>query len=223
MELRHDSPMHLRKSIASALGVAFALSCPFINWGPVLGWALSPGPARDIVFPFALVLALGAVSFGINRRSLDFFHIRGVSWRDIGAALLAIPVSFALFMLAGPMIDHFGHSRTASSPGDYADDPLWFGLAAAVAAGVFEEFIFRGFIIEELGELIRSRRVAAAVSVVFFALAHHVSKGWSLELIYPGLLGAVITVLYFSRRNLPICMLLHATFDLLPVLVRRFL
>lgn len=136
--------MHLRKSTASAIGVAFALSYPFINWGPVL----SRVAARDIVLNFAVAVALGAVSFGINRRSLDFFHIRGVGWRDIRVALMAIPVSFALLMLAGPIIDHFGHSRTASSSGDSADDSLWFGLAAAAAAGVYEEFIYREFVIE---------------------------------------------------------------------------
>jgi membrane protease YdiL (CAAX protease family) len=66
----------------------------------------------------------------------------------------------------------------------------------AATAGVFEEFIYRRFIIEELGELIRSRRLAAAVAVVFFASVHYGDRGWSLELIYPGLIGAVITVLY---------------------------
>jgi membrane protease YdiL (CAAX protease family) len=37
-------------------------------------------------------------------------------------------------------------------------------------SGVLEEFIYRGFIIEELGELIGSRRTSAVVSVLFFAL-----------------------------------------------------
>ena len=85
---------------------------------------------------------------------------------------------------------------------------------------MFEEFIYRGFVLKELGELIRSRRVAAAISVVLFALAHYVNNGWSADMIDPFLAGAVITVLYFTRRNLIICMLLHATIDSLHVLLK---
>ena len=208
--------MHLRKAIASTIGVAFALAFPFLNWEAVL----SRVPAPGIMLKFATASVLGAVAFGINKRRVAFFQIRGIGWWDMGAALLAFSASLALVALAKPIIDHFGDSG-ASSSDDYADRPLWFGLLTAVTAGVFEEFIYRGFVIEELGELIRNRRVAAVVSVVFFAFAHHVSYGWSLELIYPALMGTVITVLYFSRRNLLVCMLLHGTIDSLSVLMAR--
>jgi membrane protease YdiL (CAAX protease family) len=207
----------LGKPIASTIGVVFALACPFLNWEPILSHVPLPG----IMLQFVTASALGAIAFGINKRPVEFFQIRGIGWSDIGAALLAFVAVLALLALAKPVVNHFGDFGTASPADDYVDSPLWFGLLTAVTAGVFEEFIYRGFVIEELGELIRSRQVAAVVSVVFFAAAHYLSYGWTPELIYPGLAGAVITVLYFSRRNLLICMLLHATIDSLGVLVAR--
>jgi membrane protease YdiL (CAAX protease family) len=48
-----------------------------------------------------------------------------------------------------------------------------------------------------------------------FGLAHGYTVGWSLALLYPGLIGLVITLLYFRRRNLLICILMHTSFDVL--------
>jgi len=174
------------------------------------------------MFQFATASALAAISFGINKRRLASFHIRGVGWRDVRAALLAFPVIVALILLAGPIVNHFANSgtRSASAPNDFADDPLGLALATAVTAGVFEEFIYRGFVLEELGELIHSRRVAAVISLVLFTLAHYVNNGWSPDMIFPALAGIVITVLYLDRRNLTICMLLHAAIDSMPVLLK---
>ena len=39
-------------------------------------------------------------------------------------------------------------------------------------------------------------------------------------MIFPALAGIVITVLYLDRRNLTICMLLHAAIDSMPVLLK---
>ena len=210
--------MPFRTVIASATGIAFVVVFPFLNWEPVLSRVPVPG----IMLQFATASALAAISFGINKRPLKFFHIRGVGWRDIGAALLAIPAIIALIALVEPIANHFAESGTASelAPHDIADYPLGLALATAVTAGVFEEFIYRGFVLEELGELIHSRWVAAGISVVLFAVAHYVNNGWSPDLIYPALAGAVITVLYFARCNLTICMLLHAAIDSLHVLLR---
>jgi membrane protease YdiL (CAAX protease family) len=90
----------------------------------------------------------------------------------------------------------------------------------AVSAGVCEEFVYRGFLIEELGLLIGNRRFAAVIAMLSFALIHHNGLGWSFRLIYPGLIGAVITALYLSRRNLPVCMLLHTALDSLHAITR---
>jgi len=205
-----------RRALATWLGIAFALAWPFFSWEPIASL-----PASGILAELIVASALAVLAFGINKRSLQFFGLQRVGWRDTGAAVLAFAAVFGVVTLAEPAVNYW---RCPASP-DAASDvlretSLWFALTSAVTAGVFEEFIYRGFLIEELGELIRSRRIAAVVAVICFALAHHVTNGWSLELIYPGLIGAVIAVLYLQRRNLPVCMLLHATLDSLHALTR---
>jgi membrane protease YdiL (CAAX protease family) len=206
-----------RRFIANAIAVAFALAFPFLDWQPVFGAV----PAPSIMLQHTTASALAAVAFGINKRPLKFFGLRRICLRDIGAALLAFVSVFALVGLVSPVVQRLSHSAPADTAGDsLREDPIWFALVTAMTAGVFEEFIYRGFIIEELGELIRNRQVAAVISIVFFAFAHHLTVGWSLELIYPGLFGAVITALYLKRRNLPVCMALHAALDSLHALTR---
>jgi membrane protease YdiL (CAAX protease family) len=208
-----------RTVISSAIGIAFVSIFPFLNWEPVLRRLPIPG----ITMQFAIASALASISFGINKRRLKFFHIRGLSWRDIGAAILAFLAILVLIAMAETVVNHFATSETASdSPShDIADYPLGLALATAITAGVLEEFIYRGFILEELGELINSRWVAAGFSTILFGLAHYVNSGWSLEMISPALAGVVITLLYLSRCNLTICMLLHTTIDTLHVLWRQ--
>ena len=60
----------------------------------------------------------------------------------------------ALIFIATPLVEHFDAS--ASSAATDADDiPLALGLTSAVVAGISEEFMYRGFLIEELGELLK--------------------------------------------------------------------
>jgi membrane protease YdiL (CAAX protease family) len=137
--------------------------------------------------------------------------------------LLALAVIVFVVVLAILAIDHFAgseppasvsESSSISESGDsLREAPLWLALVIAAVAGISEEFVYRGYVIEEMGELIHSRRIAAGIATLFFGLMHVVTFGWSLQLIYPGLIGAVITVLYLQRRNLPLCMLLHALLD----------
>jgi len=111
---------------------------------------------------------------------------------------------------------------TAPESGESAHIPPALGVAAALAAGITEEFIYRRFLIEELGEVLHNRRMAGAVSVVAFALAHvHAGYSWSPDLLIPGLMGVALTILYFRRASLPLCVLLHVLVDLLSEFARR--
>jgi membrane protease YdiL (CAAX protease family) len=168
-----------------------------------------------------MALPLGIIAFVFNKRPVKFFGIRSVGLRDVRAAILAFFASFAVVAIAEPVVNAFvGPSPSAPGGDPLRTAPLWQALVLAVLAGICEEFVYRGFLIEELGLLIRNRGFAAVAAMLSFALAHHNTLGWSIELIYPGLIGAVITALYLWRRNLPICMLLHAALDSLHAVMR---
>jgi len=133
---------------------------------------------------------------------------------------IAVVAAFGVTLVASQLIERFGTSAAGETDARSAS-PLALGLASAIVAGICEEFIYRGFLIEELGELLRNRSVAAAISVVVFALAHQSVYGWSVASVYPGLIGLVITILYLRRGSLPICILMHASLDAVYELAQR--
>jgi membrane protease YdiL (CAAX protease family) len=205
------------KRVASALGIAITVILSFVDWQPVFG----AFPILEMMPEVVIAFPLAVIAFVINKRPMKFFGIRPVGRRDLGPAFLAFFAVFAVVAMAQPIVNYLERSSPSTPGGDpLREAPLWLALLLAVSAGVCEEFIYRGFLIEELGPLVRSRALAAIVAVVCFVVAHHNSRGWSFELIYPGLIGAVITGLYLWRRNLPICMLLHAILDSLYALTR---
>jgi membrane protease YdiL (CAAX protease family) len=96
---------------------------------------------------------------------------------------------------------------------DLAAVPLSLRVAIVLTAAFCEEFMYRGFGIEELTLLTRSRWLAGILSLVFFTLAHAGLYGFSAALVIPGVTGAVLTLLYLWRRNLFSCILMHTLID----------
>lgn len=64
-----------------------------------------------------------------------------------------------------------------------------------------EVHFYRGYGIERLEELTRSRGLAGTISCVLFALANVPSWGWA-PIIFAGFAGIVLSLLYLWRRNL---------------------
>jgi membrane protease YdiL (CAAX protease family) len=103
--------------------------------------------------------------------------------------------------------------------------PIAVRVCLVLTAGICEEFVFRGFLIEELGMLTGSRWLGAFLSLAIFALGHAGVYGFSSALLIPASVGLVLTLLYMFRRSLPACMLMHCGMDalfllLIPALVR---
>jgi membrane protease YdiL (CAAX protease family) len=210
------------KQTASIAGIALAVTWPVIfSHRPFASLAeLVEDRFPELghtVLSWVLILAIVAI--------LAFLAFGGVGWRDLGAMLVAWMETYALIIIARVLVEHF--TAPASSQADDAGDsnrlPLAVGLAGAIVAGVAEEFIYRGFLIGEVGELLGNRWLTGAFSVLAFTFAHvySVGFGWSMELLYPALAGSVLTFLYFWRRNLLICMLMHAGIDAVHAFAHR--
>jgi len=206
--------------LSAALGAIAAVAWPFL----VLRGHHSLLDLRDDWFTigaeWSAVLVLAAIAFLLQRHRPSHFGLRGFGWRDLGCMLLALGVMFAVV----GFLSRFTARPTAiPSPRQLAALPLFPRVVLVLTAGCCEEFLYRGFLIEELRDLTGSRALAAAVSVVAFALAHGGRYGLSSALLIPGSIGLIITLLYLWRRNLPLCMLMHATVDALSVIVVPFL
>lgn len=87
-----------------------------------------------------------------------------------------------------------------------------FDWTSIITAAVSEELLYRGYFIERISALTGSTLTAAFFSWTFFSATH--LPLWGMQgVLYAGAVGAVITLFYIWRRNLPACMLMHVIYD----------
>lgn len=174
-----------------------------------------------IVAEWIVVLVLVVVGFGLLKREAGFYGLRSASGRDIFAMIGVLVGTYVLTGVATALLPVKTSMLDIQS---LAAVPFSVKLALVLTAGVCEEFMFRGFAIEELTDWTGSVWLGALIAWLAFVLAHIDRYGLTTGLIIPAIAGGALTLLYVWRRNLPVCMYMHAFFDglslfLLPVIM----
>lgn len=164
----------------------------------------------SIAVKWLVVFVLCLIAFALQHRRLSDFGIRSLGWRD---ALAAIAGTIAALVLSGVATRFVSVPSSLSNMESLAAVPLSLRVAVVLTAAFCEEFMYRGFGIEEFALLTCNRWLAGVLSLVFFTLAHAGLYGFSASLVIPGVTGAVLTLLYLWRRNLFSCILMHALID----------
>lgn len=196
-----------RHTLSASAGVILAFAWPWIFGGRAHSLANVSSDIRSICVEWLIALILAAIAFIWQRRRLAYFGFRRFGWRDLLAMVAALIAAFLLSGIASRFVRAPAFDLLLSGV------PLSLRIGLVLTAGICEEFIYRGFAIEELGALAGSRWLAALVSLIFFTLPHARLYGFSSALILPAIMGAALTLLYLWRRNLPVCMLMHAIVD----------
>jgi membrane protease YdiL (CAAX protease family) len=209
MQILHGRYLSVRRRVPAVLALAGTVALPLVHLDLPLPVSMSPEAVRLIVvWGWAAVLA--ALVFGWERRPLKFLQLRGFRLSAAGEALATL---IAAMVLSGLIRQLVVPGQPSSPPDEDAEMvALWIRLVLALSAGITEEFMFRGFLIEEGGELLRSRRLAAVLAAIGFA-AGHWDRGWVEAFIGPGIIGVAFTVIYFRQKSLPLCMLMHSMID----------
>jgi uncharacterized protein len=162
-------------------------------------------------------LCLGVLYFSIKScvpLPPDWFKF---NWRSnwwlwgIGGYLVATPIVIVVSLFN----DRIWHGQGGSNPilqivleGRDPIALLLFFLTAAVAAPLFEEFLFRGFLLPSLTRYVPVW-AAIGISGLLFGVAH-----LSLSEIIPlTTLGIILGVVYTRTRNLLASMLLHSLWN----------
>ena len=215
-----------RSRAAALIGLLIAFGWPLLYYAvPSLSThqiASVHDETVTIVAEWSVVVILCVIAFGVQGWRPADFGLRGLGWRDILASLGGVVLAFVLSGIASRLV-HMPSSLSNISA--VAAVPVALRIALVLTAAICEEFGYRGFGIEELAHLIGNRRLAGLFSLILFAVSHAGLYGFSAALIIPGAIGAVLTLLYLWRRNLPACMLMHAIIDgfflvLIPALTR---
>jgi membrane protease YdiL (CAAX protease family) len=197
--------------VIAVIGVLIALGWPFIaNLNQKPGNHLNS--VRDDVHTMAaewiVTLVLCVIAFGLQRLRPAQFHLRFFKWRGVLYMLTALVGAFVLSGIVSTLV-----AAPKFDIRQIAAVPFRVRSALVLTAAMCEEFIYRGFAIEEIGVLTGNRWVGAAISLALFGLGHIGVYGFSSALLIPTSVGLVITLLYMSQHNLWLCILMHATID----------
>jgi membrane protease YdiL (CAAX protease family) len=221
--VKDDSPVAVNSAsparLAALTGLAVAFGWPLLLVIPGVSTHQVTNVHDDIVHLCAkwlVVSVLCTIAFAVQRWGPSKLGIRWLGWSDVLACLAGVIVAFVISGAA---------SRFVVMPASLSDlqklaaVPLGLRIVVVLTAAICEEFIYRGFGIEELAYLTGRRWLAGLLSLILFTVSHAGLYGISAALIIPGLVGAVLTGLYLWRRNLLSCMLMHAIMDGIFVIV----
>lgn len=174
------------------------------------------GDLKNVCLKWLVVGVLCLIAFAAQQWKPSGFGIRWVGWRDFLAAFAGFVIALVSAGAASVLV---AVPSSLSDVGKLASIPLGVRIVVVLTAAICEEFIYRGFSIEEVAYLTGKRWLAGAISLVIFTAAHLRLYGISAALVIPASVGAVLTGLYLWRRNLLSCMLVHALMDGLFLLV----
>jgi membrane protease YdiL (CAAX protease family) len=95
-------------------------------------------------------------------------------------------------------------------------------LFSILTAGITEEIVFRGYIIERIHEITNKTWLGVLISIIAFVLPHTISWNMThvIAVVLP--LGAILTGLYLWKRNVIFNMIVHIVIDLPLVIMAVF-
>jgi membrane protease YdiL (CAAX protease family) len=148
----------------------------------------------------------------VERRPLSSIGFRMPRFRDgliaVAAGVLILVSLGVMYYLVFPALHWNEHQQL----NQLSTIPYWLNVLIVVRAAVSEEILFRGYAIERLQELTGSRVLAGVVSCLVFTYDHIAFWGWH-HVFIAGLAGAILTLLYFWRRNLWVNIIAHFIVD----------
>lgn len=211
-----------RRSAWSLLGLLVALGWSSLLVGHGGSIADVHNDLLVIAFEWTVVGILLVIGFGVERRRPGFFGLQRPGRVDLLAMVGAYVGTYVVMAVAGRFLTIQTSMLDLRA---VATVPVAVKVVLVVTAAVCEEFMFRGFAIEELVEWSGSLPVAAVVTWLAFVAAHVGRYGLTTGLVIPAIAGGALTLLYAWRRNLPVCMLVHGAMDgltifLAPVLLK---
>ncbi len=165
-----------------------------------------------LFFPLIIIVGIYSIAYTwafvrlVDRRPFSSVGI-GLSsgWRfdfgkGVGLAAILLGIVF-LISLASGGIGIIGFQRPA--PPDQAMIPyLLTAIIALISVGIYEELMFRGYILQRLNEK-TGPLVAIVLSSLIFALLHVTNPGANfLGLVNTWFIGVLLCSLYFRSRSL---------------------
>jgi CAAX protease family protein len=210
------------RRIWTLCGLLLICGWPFLPMGQSSSLADVHNDLLVILIEWIVTVLLAFIVFFLLKRAPGFFGLRVFRLRDL-LAMFALFV--ATYLVMGVVTQFVSPQTSMLDLQRIAAVPFSMRLGLVFTAGICEEFMYRGFALEELADWTGSVRFGAFLSWLVFVAAHLGRYGFTSGLLIPAIAGGALTLFYLWRRNLPACMFMHALFDgvtifLLPALLR---
>jgi uncharacterized protein len=187
------------------------------------------------LFEFVIVLVIW---LGIRRRGVTIRELIGGRWTSVESFLLDIALAIGFLVLANailiPIRMALGTLDLRHADKQLEETKRMLGhliprskieagmfVVLAVAAGLFEEIIFRGYLQRQFGALARSAYLGIAASAVVFGLSHAYQGARMMVVI--AAYGAMFGLMAHLRRSLRPGMMAHAVQDAAAGIVLYFI
>ncbi|MDE2434910.1 MAG: CPBP family intramembrane metalloprotease [Sphingomonadales bacterium] len=142
---------------------------------------------------------------------------RRPTWRTMAFGLLCLLVLVVVSVLAIYVMRSWGLSQSDSVLAALGAKPIWMLVLIALTAGISEEVLFRGVILNYLASASGKVWLGALGSLAIFALLHAGGWGWS-QVLFAAVPGVVLTLFFLWKRDLGICIIGHFLTDLIGLL-----
>lgn len=174
-----------------------------------------------LVIQWIIVGILFILIFFWEKKSWDSIGIRKISKTDVFWGFVVLIIGYMSYLITDPLVRSLNLVSQSSEISGFIIIPLGLRIFMVLTAGITEEIIFRGYLIERTNYLTRNLILSAGISYFIFVVYHF--PFWGVAgLIQIGVWAIPITVLYVRTRNLTTCILVHILTDaviLVPMLM----
>lgn len=166
-----------------------------------------------LILIWILVVILLIIVRNGEKRAFSSIGFKSISGKEI---LLAVGVGIVLSLTVPLFTLIASQVIPANSAGidDVVSNTSWWLIFVSIlTAGITEEIVFRGYIIERMVEITKKNWIGILVSVIAFVLPHTMSWNMThvIAVVLP--LGLILSGLYLWKRNVVFNMIVHIVID----------
>jgi uncharacterized protein len=181
-------------------------------------------PKKHIYYTNGLILVIGAlVVLTLWNVTFRSFEVLGIIFPQIDTLVIALCLAIVMIYSIDTVINFIKSNKASTDTNDLSNimPTSWsdYGhfVFLAIAAGICEEIVFRGFLINYINEMLPNLSYAYFIALVFPALifsVSHIYQGWFavLKIFAISLLFGALFI--FSKSLLLVC-LIHVLVDLI--------
>jgi membrane protease YdiL (CAAX protease family) len=173
-----------------------------------------------LIFQWVIILILFLIIFFWENNSFSSIGIKKIEKKDLIWGFFVFIIQIITLFTSEKLVNYLNLTSQGIETTNILMLPTLTIIFLIITAGITEEIIFRGYLIERLNLLSNSLIMSAIVSYVLFILFH--IPFWGIGgAIQISIWAIPITVLYIRRRNLTTCIIIHLIYDstiLIPVL-----